>query len=756
MSDAPNSTRHREIHEILQAFGWHAEIRNSVVKATEPSFEPRSLAFLAAHARTLTERQLEQAEPDYIVYDDKTRDLDRIRLETLATDVGSSAKVMSRTRFIDQLWQASLAVERAFADAELQAELPFPAPPRTGLGPHEQHVEQALRIGAADISDLDLLEREPTSRGALAIIADAGFGKTELLKWHEWRLASTYQHAVAQRRVTILPQIALRVPLREAHELTMDSISELLRSGAGDCKPLPAIHGGKALRMLLDKRRIILLLDGLDELKLAPDRLDDRLQRLRTIALSGGRIVLTTRQGHFKSAQSVNAKFEPSEIATIKRLPKNRAIDLLKVHKYSETFAEQVYSALPTTVNGVPLFLLLAAYTTLNEGDAATVTTPAEVLLLLIERFCAREEERLHVSAEDQMAALTILARWLKFLGPLSRESALQVLDLEDDAPTTRIIDNPHALLEKSGDTLVGFKYPQFELLFQAKSFADEWVADGFETFWSEFSTTILDTVVSEYLASLVPDQALADAWMMACEDSQARFHKYTRRNLLAIALAKVTERATADPPSQRSRALEMILQSRDLADMHLNELSLERLDFSNWDLRRLQSRFGAIRYCSGFQHADHDSTLFDLELLEGCEGLGDEEENGDDTELLQNGASRLQRLTRHWVSTIGGRRRIEPEVRLSTTPDHDGCTILARAGYIKIGTHVRGGKKWSCTDKGVTLFMEMSELLISGQSDDAFAATVAKLSEREDLKSLLSSLGTNHKRAHIKWGVDS
>ena len=157
---------------------------------------------------------------------------------------------------------------------------------------------------------------------ALAIVADAGFGKTELLKYYEWRFATRYQNAAANSRATMLPPIALRIPLREAHELTLESISELLTSGANDCKPLPAIRGPQALQMLLNYRRVILLLDGLDELKLPPDRFGDRLQRLRQKAARGGFIVLATRQGHLQSALSVSAKFNPSEIATIKALPR--------------------------------------------------------------------------------------------------------------------------------------------------------------------------------------------------------------------------------------------------------------------------------------------------------------------------------------------------------------------------------------------------------------------------------------------------
>ena len=756
MNDNAPSTRAKNVHQILRAFGWNANFRNSVVHAEEPSFEPQPMKFLAGQAKSITAHQIEQADPDYIIFEDSARDADWHELGKAAADVGSSAKVMSQTRFIDQLWKASVAVERAFADAQLQGELPFPMPDRTGLLPFEQHVEQTLAFRGQDISDVRLLtDGLPSGVGALAIVADAGFGKTELLKYHEWRFATIYQNAVANSRATMLPQIALRVPLREAHELTLESISELLTSGAGDCTPLPAIRGAQALQMLLNYRRIILLLDGLDELKLPPDRLGDRLQRLRRIALSGGSVVLATRQGHLQSALSVNAKFDPSEIATIKPLPRKLAIELLTVHNYPASVAEQVYAALPQAVNGVPLFLLLAAFTRLEVGDAVTVTTPADTLLLLIERFCDREVRRLHIDAHEQMTALTALARWLKVLGPLSREQALEVLDLEEDAPEARFIDNPHALLEKSGNTLVGFKYAQFGILFRAKALADEWVSEGFAACQSEFSEEMLETGVSQYLASLVPDHIVAESWQAACNDRQARLHKYTRRNLLAIALAKLMERAAADPPTQRSAALELILGSRDLSDMHLNELALERLDLSGWDLRRLRSTFGAITYCTGFKHALYDESLRKLESLDGCD-LGDQDENRDDSAALANGASRLRRLTRHWVSSVGERRRIQPEVRLSTTPDHDGCMILAQAGYIKLGTHVSGGKYWACTDKGHALFMDAWDFLLIGSPDPEAKLDHDVIAQRPEIRDLLITLGANKKRHHIKWGVNS
>jgi hypothetical protein len=755
MNDNAPSTRSKNVHQILQAFGWNATLRNSVVHAEEPSFEPQPMKFLAGQARSMTAHQIEQADPNYIIFEDSARDADWQQLEKAAADVGSTAKVMSQTRFIDQLWKASVAVERAFDDAQLQGELPFPMPKRTGLRPTEQHVDQTLAFRGQDISDFQLLTIGlPSGVGALAIVADAGFGKTELLKYYEWRFATLYQNAVVNSRTTMLPQIALRIPLREAHELTLESISELLTSGAGDCTPLPAIRGAQALQMLLNCRRVILLLDGLDELKLPPDRLGDRLQRLRRIALNGGSVVLATRQGHLQSALSVNAKFDSSEIATIQPLPRDLAIELLTVHNYPASVAEQVYAALPQDVNGVPLFLLLAAFTRLEVGDAVTVTSPADTLLLLIERFCDRESQRLHIGALEQMTALTALARWLRALGPLSREQALEVLDLEEDAPQARFIDNPHALLEKSGNTLVGFKYAQFGILFSAKAIADEWISEGFAACQSEFSE-MLETGVSQYLASLVPDHIVAESWQAACTDRQARYHKYTRRNLLAIALAKLMERAAADPPAQRSAALELILGNRDLADMHLNELALERFDLTGWDLRRLRSTFGAITYCTGFKHAFYDDSLRKLESLDGCD-LGDQDENRDDSAALANGASRLRRLTRHWVSVAGERRRIQPEVRLSTTPDHDGCMILAQAGYIKQETHVSGGKYWAYTDKGHDLFMDAWDFLLIGSPDPEAGLDHDVIAQRPEIRDLLITLGANKKRHHIKWGVDS
>ncbi len=755
MNDMAQSVRARNAHQILKAFGWNATIRNYVVQAEEPSFEPRPLTFLAGQAKLLTARTIEQARPDYIIFEDTARDADWQQLEIMAAQVSLTPKVMSETRFLDQLWKASVAMERAFDDAKLQRELPFPMPDRTGLRPFEQHVEQTLAFRGQDVSDVRLLTTGliPDVR-ALAIVADAGFGKTELLKYYEWRFATQYQNAAANSRATMLPPIALRIPLREAHELTLESISELLTSGANDCKPLPAIRGPQALQMLLNYRRVILLLDGLDELKLPPDRFGDRLQRLRQKAARGGSIVLATRQGHLQSALSVSAKFNPSEIATIKALPRNLAIKLLAVHDYTESFAEQVYDALPQAVNGVPLFLLLAAYTKLEAGDAATVTTAAETLLLLIERFCVREEKRLHISGHEQMAALTALAHWMKVFGPLPRDQALQVLGLDEDAPGARLVDNPHALLEKSGDILVGFKYTQFEILFRAKALADEWISEGFDACHSEFSDETLETGITQHLASLVPDHIVAESWQVACEDRRVRINKFTRRNLLSIALEKLTTRAAADPPAQRSSALALILGNRDLADMHLNEIALERLDFTGWDLRRLRSSLGAITYCVGFKQADYDESLQKLETLEGCD-LGDDNDDRDDDAALENGAARLRRLTRHWVSSAGTRRRIQPEVRVSTTPDHDGCMLLAKAGYLKEETHVRGGKYWACTDKGRDLFMDSWEFLLIGSPQPGPGLDFDIINQRPDIRDLLISLGADHKRHH-KWGIDS
>ena len=142
----------------------------------------------------------------------------------------------------------------------------------------------------------------------------------------------------------------------------------------------------------------------------------------------------------------------------------------------------------------------------------------------------------------------------------------------------------------------------------------------------------------------------------MACEDRRVRINKFTRRNLLSIAWRTDHPRAGATRAAKFRMAL--ILGNRDLADMHLNEIALERLDFTGWDLRRLRSSLGAITYCVGFKQADYDESLQKLETLEGCD-LGDDNDDRDDDAALENGAARLRRLTRHWVSSAGTRRRI-------------------------------------------------------------------------------------------------
>ena len=81
MNDMAQSVRARNAHQILKAFGWNATIRNYVVQAEEPCFEPRPSTFLAGQAKLLTARTIEQARPDYIIFEDTARDADWQQLD---------------------------------------------------------------------------------------------------------------------------------------------------------------------------------------------------------------------------------------------------------------------------------------------------------------------------------------------------------------------------------------------------------------------------------------------------------------------------------------------------------------------------------------------------------------------------------------------------------------------------------------------------------------------------------------------------
>jgi hypothetical protein len=718
----------RQIEQLLKAKQWlPCEANRFTITAVEPALDPIHHTWLAGRAIDIDANTVMQARPSRIIVEDLTTAAEIERLRSIRPG-GQATTVTTMTSFVDQLWDARTAARRALQDAEvieLSYEKVAPA-----SNADLRHVAQVLSIRGEQLSDFRLFETALTSPGSmLAVLADAGLGKTELLRWHEWRHASQYEAAHA-RRSPKLPPIALRVPLRGLRAFSLDAVARLLAQGDEETR-LPALNG-EVLAQLVRLDRLVLLLDGLDELDVTREALEDGLRAFRDVAAQGGRVLFATRLGHFSSVTSVRGKLGDDEIAQLEPMSREAGHELLVNYGASHQQADEVLRSLSGPAQGIPLFLLMAYDVGLTSALEPSISeSRTRTLLELLTLFCKREEKRLEAVASDvQMDLLTNLAHWANLQGDLGATDALERLGLDATDREARVIANPHALLTRKPNNVIEFKYPQFKSIFTAKALADDWHGMGFRSIIDDFRSVKLEEETVEYLARLIDEARLREAWQDAADSPELRRLPLVRRNLLAVALAKLDDLAQAEDAAIRSTVLRRILGSTDLTAVHLTGLKIERIDLRDWTLHALHGRGGALLYCPNLTLAATDETLDTLDSLDGCET----EKSASSEAIVRQGCARLQTMLGPWRRK--GTNGLQATMRVATTPDADGWLEARRLGLVTEDRGPKGAKFWNLTDEG-------KRLLQAFVSADGAESAVADLIEKEStLTNLVRKLG--------------
>jgi hypothetical protein len=702
------------IRTLLMARGWECEANRFTIRAVEPSLDNIGHVWMAGEKTVaLTEGEISQVRPTRILVPDLAPAAEIERIETAMRSAGREPCVSRMTRFIDLLWDAPRAAERARLDAQTYDTF-------EGFIPSEgdastRHVPQFLRLGEEHVADHRLLERALSVDGsALAILADAGLGKSELLKWHEWRCAVFYQSADAQRADT-LPPVAVRVPLRGLRAFSLDAISHFLSHPSNDSE-LPAlsrVDSGRFLLELLRRRRIILLLDGADELMVSGSKLEDGLREFRRAADDGARMAISSRISHLSSSRTIREVFKPGEVATIEPMTQDNGRDLLRKYGASEERAQEVLKALQSSkAQGIPLFLLLAYYVNLkNEFEVTVASSKTRVLLALLDLFCKRDEGRLGINSKEQLALLTDLAHWTQLEGELRVEDSLGYLGIDATEPRSAFLWNPHALLTRKNDGRIAFKYAEFFVLFAAKAISEDWRSLGFSSVVEDLRSSKLDDAIVEHMVWLLRDEDISGAWRVA--STQAEFHRYplVRRNILAIALARMEDECEGDSPATRSAYLAGLLGGKTISDMLLSDVVIQRIDLQGWTLRRLRGN-ASLLYCVNAKQCDFDDTVMGFSL-EGTELPA----KRDEAAQLTRGASRLDEmvkpLRRHGVDAL---IRL---INLRECRDPQGWAALRRAGLADQERRYGGGERfWIINDAGTRTLTRFAYRDPKGLSD--------------------------------------
>ena len=723
-----------QLQQLLISRRWECHVDRFRMECVEPALEPIRHVWLAGDAASMSEGEILQARPSRVIVQDLAPAQEVTRIGAAMELAGRSATVERFTRFVDRIWDASRAAERARKDAELQDSL-FEMLPVEAT-PHDRHVPQIIKLGKDSVSDSRVLDAALAVEGScLVLVAEAGLGKSEFLQWQEWRYAVFYQSATTQDSPH-LPPIALRVPLRGLRSLSLDGIAHYLSHPDTDdgLPQLPSLDSGACLLELLRLQRVILLLDGLDELAIGKDKLDQGIREIRRAVADGARVVFSSRQGHLASSRSIESTFREDEVARIDPMPASAGHLLLRRYGATEEEAEEILSRLTLSpAQGIPLFLLMAYTVRLNrELPAETLTSKTKVLLELIRLFCVRDEPRLGVSEEDQLRILTEFAHWTSLVGELNQASALEYLGIDADDADAAVIANPHALLGRSASDAILFRYPQFYSIFYAKALADDWTAMGVESILEDLRGHKLDDGIIEYLARLVSPSQIQAAWVQSTGRGTFTRWPLVRRNILALALAYLEDTTAGATPRARSTRLAEVIGSTVLEDVSLSELSLVRLDLSNWTIRRIQGKGGALLYCSGLEACDYDDSIWTLDSTEGSVFPTDDDEGP----AIRAGRERLLELVRpirrKGVESMG----LIPFLALEECRDMVGWEEVRKAKFASI-SKPHGNRSFVLTKRGLR---SIGAFLRANLESEAAMAHLLRTDG--ELRTLLLSLG--------------
>jgi hypothetical protein len=697
----PASVIAGQLEQLLTACGWKCSANRFTLNAIEPGvLKPVQHKWMAGEAAKINNGEIAQVRPSQIIVQDHApqAEIDRLVASLEAAHIEPS--VTTVTEFVDLLWDAPSAAQRARRDSELKDPLfrtLFKDLRMKGGSPDDRHAPQKVLLGNLDVSDHRLFDLAlPTSGTWFALLADAGLGKSELLQWNEWRYSVFYESARSQRARS-LPPIAIRVPLRGMRMLSLDAIAHYLsRPDLDDDLPaLSRLNSGASLLQLLRMGRIILLLDGVDELMITREKLEDGLKELQKAVNDGGRIVLAARRGHLITRRTLEDVFPSDQIARIEPMPPAAGQRLLEKYGAPDDHAQKIVRRLQgSEAQGIPLFLLMAYALDLSSPlESSVLESKTNVLAELLRLFCRREESRLDITTNDQMRLLTEFAHWTSIEGDLQPATALELLGLDAAEPAAKIVLNPHALLTRAANDSIQFKYPNFKHFFSAKALAEDWAQLGFSAVVGDLRSHKLEEETIEYMARLVDPIAIAAAWAYS-EQEDVKRTPLVRRNVLALALARLEDDEPGSSHTARSNCLAGLLGSRVVTDVSLADLVLVRLDLAGWTLARLNGRGGSMQYCVNLARCDFDETISTVDL-DGTELPQDP----NDSVAVLAGADRLRRM----LSPL--RRRgsdlLIKMLNVSECRDADGWKEMRRAGYATIQRRSGGERNWVLNDGG-------------------------------------------------------
>lgn len=615
-------------------------------KPRDPTAPARTI-ILAGSTRTMTPAEIRAARPapSLVVVEDRAPQRHAYTLESAAKEVG--ARFFGLSGFVDLLWGAVNGLrwsEQKTAAKEDTSAPAIAAPPDATEGSSARYVFPVIEpirtddSGGADShspSDyktelLTWIDGAPSRfDGQLLMLSgEAGVGKSKLTRTLQERSATNYRNALSKNALH-LPPLALCVSLRNLDGFSVRAIRDQLLTEVDLTLNVEALFDH-----ILRTGRLVLLLDGLDEVIATGPEVAEALRELLDLTQAGARILIAARVGT-ALAQPIpilqrsdgDDDTAPTRSLGIGQLDRENAVQLLVNYGEDRDDAGKLFDRLPTELSGNPLFLLWSRFSELAPEPGQV---RARALLQLVEGVCVREESLREISMppEKQIEWLSEIALHL-LSAPMEREMLRAVVD------DVQFVDGPHALLHLTGELgeSIEFRHEAFEALLLAHALDNRWKEqkqkpDGFKS-WLTLGAKPFEELTIEYLGELLEADDVRTAWTATGEIHEDQPN--VRRNILAISLqiaARELEITSADDvtrttvtPAERARRqsgiLATMIPDRNLTGCHLNGLVLENFAFAGWTLTDLHGNASHFEYCD-FVDAHHDSSLI-AHLGEGC-----------------------------------------------------------------------------------------------------------------------------------------
>lgn len=180
--------------------------------------------------------------------------------------------------------------------------------------PQHTRDETGHQLPQESLSLVERWEKDPDSR-LLVLLADAGHGKTMLTKTLAHRLATRYFRGTQRRSPSPVPLLIAFGPELAGRFTTFEGL--VAQHFTSMRLPLPALP---TLRFLINRRRVIFILDGLDELLEADfAKAQDNLREFLSMAGPDAKVILTSRKAFFRTSDAVERELmQPVGVQDVK------------------------------------------------------------------------------------------------------------------------------------------------------------------------------------------------------------------------------------------------------------------------------------------------------------------------------------------------------------------------------------------------------------------------------------------------------